>query len=139
LLGDKDAAFFGIRGLLKSSLDEGDTIKALGYARAALEKNPKQPWILKSVYDLELQNRHWHAAFATLPRARKYKAIDETQAVRDEIALLMVLAGEERAAHNESGWLKRIERAVKLNPSFTPAIVALCEYYLERKKERKVI
>jgi len=138
LLSDKDAAFFGIRGLLKSSLDEGDSIKALGYAKAALDKNPKQPWILKSVYDLELQSRHWHAAAKTLERVRKYKAIDEAQANRDEIALLMILAEEDRIAHNDSGWMKKIERAVKLDPGFTPAVVKLGEDYLERNKNGKV-
>jgi len=138
LLGDKDAAFFGIRGLLKSSLEAGDAQKALGYAKAALEKNPKQPWIIKSVYDLELQNRYWHAANQTLDRARKYKAIDDAQAVRDEIALLMILADEDRIAGNESAWLKKIERALKLDPGFTPAAVALGEHYLTKNKNGKV-
>lgn len=138
LLGDKDAAFFGIRGLLKSSLDEGDRVKALGYAKTALEKNPKQPWILKSVYDLQLQNRHWHAAMTTLERVRKHKAIDEVQARKDEIALLMILSEEDRISGNDSGWLKKIERALKLDPGFTPAAQKLGEYYLAKNKNGKV-
>lgn len=138
LLEDKDAAFFGIRGLLKSSLDEGDRLKALGYAKTALEKNPKQPWILKSVYDLELQNRHWHAAMATLERVRKHRAIDDVQARKDEIALLMILADEDRISGNDSGWIKKIERALKLDPGFTPAAQKLGEYYLVKNKHGKV-
>jgi HemY protein len=139
LLGDKDAAFFGIRGLLKSSLDEGDAVKALGYAKTALDKNPKQPWILKSVYDLELQNHHWHAAMTTLERVRKAKAIDEAQARKDEIALLMILAEEDRISSNENGWLKKIERVLKLDPGFTPAAIKLGEHYLVKNKNGKVV
>ncbi len=138
LLADKDAAFFGIRGLLKSSLDQGDSIKALGYARTALEKNPKQPWILKSVYDLELQNQHWNAAMVTLERVRKHKVLDEAQLRKDEIALLMILAEEDRISGNESGWLKKIERALKLDPGFVPAAQKLGEHYLTRNKIGKV-
>ena len=138
LLGDKDAAFFGIRGLLKSSLDQGDSLQALGYARKALEKNPKQPWILKSVYDLELQNHHWHAAMATLERVKKARAIDDAQARKDEIALLIILAEEDRIANNENAWLKKIERALKLDPGFTPAAVKLGEHWLTKNKKGKV-
>ena len=138
LLEDKDAAFFGIRGLLKSSLDEGDRVKALGYAKTALDKNPKQPWILKSVYDLELQNHHWHPAMSMLERVRKYNAIDEVQACKDEIALLMILAEEDRISGNESGWMKKIERALKLDPGFTPAAQKLGEHYLVKNKHGRV-
>ena len=138
LLGDKDAAFFGIRGLLKSSLDQGDSVKALAYAKTALDKNPKQPWILKSVYDLELQNHHWHAAMNTLERVRKFKAIDEAQARKDEIALLMILADEDRIASNENAWLKKIERAAKIDPGFTPAAQKLAAHYLTKSKNGKV-
>lgn len=138
LLSDKDAAFFGIRGLLKSSLDSGDAQTALGYAKAALDKNPKQPWILKSVYDLELRNHHWSAASAILDRVKKYKAIDDAQARSDEIALLVLLSEDDSVAGLESAYIKKIERAVKLDPGFTPTVIRLCEYYLSKGKQGKV-
>jgi HemY protein len=139
LLEDEDAAFLGIRGLLKSSLDAGDAQKALSYARAALDKNPKQPWVLKSVYDLELRNHHWVAAHDILPRLRKYKAIEEDQAGRDEIALLMIRAEEDRIAGLQSGWLHKAERAHKIDPAFAPVTLALGDYYLLQNKKGKVI
>ncbi len=138
LLGDRDAAFFGIRGLLKSSLDEGDTLKALGYAKTALEQNPKQPWILKSVYDLELQNQHWNEAFRLLERVKKARAIDDNHARKDEVALLLLQAEQDRLSGNEVGSLKKIERAVKLAPDFSPAVIKLSEHYLAKGKNGKV-
>lgn len=138
LLGDKDAAFFGIRGLLKSSLDEGDTVKALGYAKTALEQNPKQPWILKSVYDLELRNKQWEAAAKTLERVKKAKVLDDVAATKDEVALLLLLAEQDRLGGHEDSSIRKIERAVKLDPAFVPAVVKLAEYYLARGKSSKV-
>lgn len=138
LLKDKDAAFFGIRGLLKSSLEAGDIGTALGYAKTALAQNPKQPWILKSVYDLELQNGHWHDAIKTLERVKKFKAIDDAQATKDEIALLLLLADEDSVMGRDAEALKKSERAVKLDPSFVPAVLHLGELYLARGKAGKV-
>ncbi len=138
LLEDKDAAFFGIRGLLKSSLDEGDAAKALGYALTALEQNPKQPWILKSVYDLELQNQRWTDAMGTLARIKKAKAMDEAQIQKDEVALLLLFAEQEQIAGNDQAALKKIEQAVKIDPLFVPAVVRMAERHLANNKTGKV-
>jgi len=138
LLKDKDASFFGIRGLLKSSLDHGDVRAALAYAKTALAQNPKQPWILKTVYDLELQNGNWQNAYDLLDRARKLKAIDPAQATSDEIALLLLLADEDQAAEREHDAQKKAERAVKLDPTFVPAVLHLSELYLAKDKKNKV-
>lgn len=138
LLTDKDAAFFGVRGLLKSSLDEGDTIKALSYAKTALDQNPKQPWILKSVYDLQLQNRLWVDAYDTLTRLRKLKVMDDGSVKKDEVTLLILLAERDRDAGNEVQRLKKLETAVKINPAFVPAVTRLAEYYWDKDKKPKI-
>lgn len=137
LLDDKDAAFFGIRGLLKSSMEEGDTAKALTYALRALEQNPKQPWILKSVYDLELQNQRWDDAMGTLTRIRKYKAMEEAAIRKDESALYLLLAEKDQLAGNESGAVRKIENAIKADPLFVPAAIKMAEYYIEKDKDNK--
>ena len=138
LLLDQDAAFFGIKGLLKSSLEEGDTIKALSYAKTAQAQNPKQGWIVKSVYDLELQNHHWDAAYHTLERLKKLKEFDDARVKKDEPALLLLLAEIDQTSGNESSGLKKIERAVKVDPSFIPAVTRLGEYRLAKGHKGKV-
>ncbi len=139
LLSDKDAAFFGVRGLLKSSLDQGDIQQALTYARTALEQNPKQPWILKSVYDLELANRRWDDAARTLDKLRRHKVIDPAQARSDEIALLMIQAEGDHLSRNLGAWESKVERAVKLDPTFVPTVTRLGEHYLVKGKTGKVV
>lgn len=138
LLEDKDAAFLGIRGLVQSSMAGGDAMKALYYARLALDKNPKQPWVLKSVYDLELQAGLWDEAYSTLRRAHKYDAIDAVQAESDEVALLMLLADAERTCGHDDAWKDHLKRAVKLKPDFIPSVLALCEYYVQKDRRGKV-
>jgi HemY protein len=137
LLSDKDAAFFGIRGLMKSSLDEGDYGRALMHARDALSQNPKQPWILKSVYDLEILAHQWDEAYRTLEKLRRYRAIDLQKAAKDEIALLMIQAERAKEAGDTDLWLKKTERAWKLDPSFAPVAAALGEYWIGRGKPFK--
>lgn len=138
LLKDKDAAFFGIRGLLKSSLDAGDHVAALEYARTALAQNPKQPWIIKSVYDLEIKNHQWRAAFVTLGKVRKFKALDDDQIVSDEVALLLLLADEDAADGRDDDALKKADAAVRLSPTFVPAVTHLCDLYWARDKKGKI-
>lgn len=139
LLSDKDAAFFGIRGLLKSSLDAGDTVAALEYARTAQTQNPKQPWIIKSVYDLEIRNGQWDSARKTLERVRKLKAMDADRILSDEVALLLTLADQDVLAGKDAEAMKKTERAVKLAPLFIPAITRLGEYYLEKNRKDKIV
>lgn len=138
LLGDKDAAFFGIRGLVKSSLDAGDVQKALSYAKTALEQNPKQPWILKSVYDLEIQAQQWEDAYRTLQKLTKHKVVDSKQSISDEVALLMILAEKDLTSGYQEGWKHKVERAHKLDYSFVPAVIALGNDWIDRGKLGKV-
>lgn len=138
LLVDKDAAFFGVRGLLKSSLDEGDTVQALGYAKTALDQNPKQPWILKSVYDLQIQSRLWDDAHDTLSRIKKFKAMDEAAIKKNEVTLLILLAERDREQGNDAQFLRKIENAVKINPYFIPAVTRLADYYWMKGQKGKI-
>lgn len=138
LLLDKDAAFFGIRGLVKSSLDAGDPAKALTYARTALDQNPKQPWILKSVYDLEIQSQAWEDAYRTLQKLTKHKVVDLSQSIKDEVALLHILAQSDSSNNNQEAWLSKIERAYKLNPYFVPTVLMLGDHYAVKGKTGKV-
>lgn len=138
LLKDKDAAFFGIRGLLKSSLDAGDTVAALEYARTALAQNPKQPWIIKSVYDLEIRNHQWRGAHETLPKLRKFKAMDDAAITSDEVALLLLLADEDAVQGRYDDAVKKARNAVNLKPDFVPAVIHLCDLYWSQDKKGKI-
>lgn len=138
LLKDRDAAFFGIRGLLKSAIDEGNKAKALDYANQALALNPKQPWIIKTVYDLQLQNRKWDDALATAKKAIKFGAIEKERATKDHIAILLHRARADDLSGLSSEAVKKLEQAYKLDKCFVPTFLLLAKLYMKQGKNRKV-
>jgi len=134
LLEDKDAAFFGIKGLLKSSTDAGDMQGALGYARKALEQNPKQSWALASVYELEIQNGLWMDALRSLQKIRSLKVMDKDRLTSDEIALLWLLANEDEKAGNAYFMMEKLNSAYRLDPYFVPVISRLGQHLLNTSR-----
>ncbi len=136
LLKNKDTAFLGLRGLLVDALEGGDTVRALDLARKAQQMHPRQPWVIRMVYDLEIQRKKWLEAEKTLKRAVKYGAIEERQAQRDHVAMLAAQAealaekGEKKQA---AGLLRRAHR---MEPDFVPAAERLAALYIERGNKR---
>jgi HemY protein len=137
LLKDKDASFFGLRGLLKSALDTGDYTQALTYARKALAVHPKQGWILKTVYMLELKNNLWTDAQRTLARVRKCHALPEGKIRADDIALLMIQARDAENQGLRAEMMRKLEKAQHMDPTFVPSTVWLAERYIAKGKDRK--
>lgn len=137
LLKDKDASFFGLRGLLTSSLDAGDYAQALDYALKALDTHPKQGWILKTVYDLQLKNRFWDDAFKTLMKIEKHHAMPIEQVRKDEIALLILQAQKAESAGENSNMMRKLERAHRIDTTFVPSTVYLAGRYIAKGKNRK--
>ena len=138
LVENKDTSFLGVRGLLQASLDVGDEKGALELARQALKIHPKQPWILRTVYDLEIATRQWSAADDTLKRAVKAGAITKERALSDRIAmaLAIALAAEDEGLHDVAS--SQYREAMKLgNDVNVPAIVLAAEYYIRRNQNKK--
>lgn len=137
LMKDKDAAFLGIRGLLKSALDDGNLALALDYARQAQKAHPGQGWILKAIYDLEIKNHLWTDALETGKKAVKAGVLSAEKAISDRVAIHIMRADYERAKGDKNVAVKELEKAYKLNPYFVPTVVRLAARYIRDKKKRK--
>lgn len=137
LMEDKDAAFLGIRGLLKSSIDEGHLDRALDFARQAQKIHPKQGWVLQTVYDLEIRNGLWDDAIKTGKKALKYNAMSHKKVISDRVAIHLMRFDYEFANDNLKVGLKELEKAYKLNPHFVPTVTRLAGHYLTQKKKHK--
>ena len=137
LMEDKDAAFLGIRGLLKSSIKEGHLDRALEFAKKAQEIHPKQGWVLQTVYDLEIKNGLWSEAIETGKKALKHNAMSHKKIISDRVAIHLMRADYEFANENVKAGVKELEQAYKLKPEFVPTVTRLGRYYLEKKKKRK--
>ncbi len=139
LLENDDAAFLGVRGLLQTALDAQDYPGALDLGRRALKIHPKQPWILKIVYDLEIRARDWEEARKTLYRAEKAGAVPGEKVSADRVAMLLAEAENflDKDARTEA--LKKAKKAYQIDPNFVPAIAQLARLYNQTGKRRKAM
>ncbi len=139
LMEDKDAAFLGIRGLLKSALDEGNIARALDFARKAEKIHPKQGWVIQTVYDLEIKNGCWSDAIKTGKKALKNNALSREKIIRDRVAIHLMRFDYESEKGEAKLALKELEKAYKLNPFFVPTVTRMVTHLLNKKKKRKAV
>jgi len=139
LLADKDTAFFGIRGLLKNAVDEHDYDTALEYANQAAKLHPKQGWVLKGQYDLQIKTGHYPQAQATLKKLVKLSYISKEQADSDNVAIQHIYASRAFARGEERVGLLYLEAAYKIDPFFAPTVCALGKKYLNHNKKAKAL
>lgn len=135
LLKNKDTAFLGLRGLLVNALEAGDNARALELAQQAQKMHPRQKWVVRMVYDLELQERQWRLADRTLKKALKCGAIDDQVAKGDRIAMLIARAEDELDKGEHGKALRSLKAAHRLDRSFVPAAQRLAALYIERGKK----
>lgn len=139
LMDDRDSAFLGVRGLLQSALDHGDYKGALELGHRALVDYPKQDWILRIVYDLEIRARNWDNARKLIYRLEKAKAISPEQATRDRVAMLIAESEIVKEIGQEELYYKCLTKAYKTDPTSVPAILRLADLYIERGKKKAAI
>ncbi|MEM6812027.1 MAG: heme biosynthesis HemY N-terminal domain-containing protein [Pseudomonadota bacterium] len=139
LMKDDDAAFLGIRGLLKAAMDKENYLLALDYAEQAYKLHPKQPWIIQTLYYLQIKNQLWDAAIETGKKAVKHQALEEEKVISDRIAIYLLKYDEHTKQSEEAEALKNIKKAYTLNPNFSPTILRYVDYYRSHNKEKKSV
>jgi HemY protein len=142
MLQNKDTAFLGVRGLLQGALEHKDYEKALELAQKGLLLYPKQKWVLRIAYDLEIRLRHWDEARKILSKAEKAGAIEGDEARSDRVAMLMAEGEEYLRAGQRDPAQKKFQAAYKMDPYFTPAVLSLArlqKYDGNRKRAAKLV
>lgn len=139
LLKEKDTAFLGVRGLLQTAIDAGDGERALIMARQALAMYPAQPWIIRSVFGLEVERRAWDSALGTLKRGERAKAWTEGEARANRIAILLQQAEElTRAGFTvEAG--RKLKDAWRIDPAFVPAVQRFARHAIDQGHRRRAV
>lgn len=137
LLKDKDAAFLGVRGLLKTALDNNDFERALEFSRSCEKQHPKKPWVIRCVYELEIKNRLWQNALRTNKKAQKFKAYPDDKIISDRVAIFLHLHDKALRAGDSKGAVSYVEKAYKLDRNFVPTVTRYCNYLLQANKKRK--
>lgn len=136
MLDDKRLAFFGLRGLLSQALSSGDRALAREMALKAGKLHPRQGWILKTQFDLDVRERRWDEALSLLPRLKKHAGLEAARARRLEQTLLLAAAGERADGGDRRMALKLARRAYALDAGFVPAAI-LAAGLLQREGKRR--
>lgn len=136
MLERPETAFLGVRGLLIQAQKNNDRRAALEYAERAYQLQPKTPWVLNTMFDLQVAEGRWRAALSTLEEAVKRKAVT-AEAARDRRAtVLLGCSGEAEAGGDLAEALKFAKRANTLAPEFLPAVLRAAELMVRAGKPR---
>lgn len=136
MLARPETAFLGLRGLLMQAQREGNRQAALQYAQRAYELQPKTPWVLTTMFDLQVREGRWRAALATLEEAVKRKAVSVDAARDRRAAVLLGCSGEAEAEGDLSEALRFARRANSLAPDYLPATLRTVELMVRTGKTR---
>ena len=139
MLEREETAFLGLRGLLMQAQRKGDREEALALARRARALQPKTPWVLSTLLDLQIAERRWREALETLDEAVRRKAVDAEKARRLKTVMMLgsSLAAEE--AGNADDALALARKAHAQQPDFLPATIRVATLSADTGKKRAAI
>jgi HemY protein len=104
LLDEKEAAFFGLRGLIGQALKDGDEGGALRLAARARELRPDAVWAFETLLALQTREGRWEEARETLADAARRQLLPAARAnhqrgvILHELSRAAERAGERRRA-----------------------------------------
>ena len=137
-----DGRLLGLRGLINEARRIGQDNEALHLARAAFSENRKSPWVLNTLFSLEVAAGNWQAASEALEKVAKEGLIDKETATRHRGALTYAVATEANLKSETSDAHKGFKKALALRPEFAPAAIGLANLELKtgnKKKAEKII
>ncbi|MHB1219856.1 MAG: heme biosynthesis HemY N-terminal domain-containing protein [Alphaproteobacteria bacterium] len=113
----------GLRGLIAQARQAGDTARALELARRAREVRIETPWVLETLFDLQVRTRLWEEAQATLEERIRRRQVEGEAGLRLKAAVFDARRAEAEAAGDADGALAFARRAHEAAPGH-PAIAA---------------
>ena len=139
MLDREETAFLGLRGLLMQAQREGHDTQALALARRAHTLQPKTPWVLTTLLDLQVAGRLWREAIETIDQSAKRKAIEPDKAKRIKATLMLACSQEAEEAGDSEAALAHARKAHALAPEFLAASIRMATLSAEADKKRVAI
>ena len=133
----------GLRGLVTEARRLGHNNEALSLARAAFEENRKSPWVLKTLFSLEVAAGHWGEAETALKKVVKEGLLDSETHVSHTATLLYGQAVEAGLAGDQKQAEKLYKASLAKRPGFAPAVAALAKLDMQgghpRRAEKRIL
>lgn len=137
LEGMDEGRLLGLRGLLSEARRSGRESEALRLARVAFEENRKSPWVLKTLFALEVAAGNWLEAEAALKKVVKEGLLDRETGVQHEGALVYAEATEQNLKGDKAAARKTFKKALSLRPGFVPATLALARLDISEGNKKR--
>ncbi len=123
MLERSETEFLGLRGLLNQALKDKDWVQALELARRARALRSDAAWPQRACFELEIQQRRWDDAQASLAQAVRVKAIESDRGRRLRAFLHIERSRALEAEGDLPGALEQAQKATQLEPDFVAAVV----------------
>ena len=137
LEGTDDGRFLGLRGLVGEAQRLGRDSEALRLARTAFNENRKSPWVLRTLFSLEVAAGNWTEAEAALDKVARENLMSKATITRHRGALTFAEATEANLRGDTVAAKKAFRKVLSLRPDFAPATAALAKMELgEGNKKR---
>lgn len=139
MLEREETAFLGLRGLLMQAQRDGQGTEALALAQRAHALQPRTPWVLTTLLDLQVAQRHWREAIETLDQAARRKAIKPDEARHTRAALMLGGSQEAEDAGDSDEALTYARKAHAQAPDHLPASIRLATLLAAAGKRRAAV
>lgn len=138
MLERPDTAFLGLRGLLMQAQRDGDEGEALRLAARARKLQPRTPWVLRTLFDLQLKEGQWRPALATLEDAAKRGGLESGEAKRLRTIVLLGCSQEAEGQGDPSNALDFAKKAQHHAPDDLAATLRYAQLLATGGKTRAV-
>ena len=135
LLAGKNTAFLGLRGLLQLKKAEGDLNEALRYAREAETLYPRQGWIAKALFELEVQAANWTQGLSLIKKLVKLKVKTKDEASSDRAVIYTAQA----ISSFDDDQMSLLRKALKEDKRLIPAAKLMIKGYIAKGKRSQAV
>ena len=132
-----ETRFVGLVGKLRQALEAGDQDAALPLALRARDLRPDSGFVARTLFSLEAEAEDWDGAQKTLFDAVRRDLIPEDEAKRYRMAIDMERARLKQEAGDIGAAADFALRALKVEPSFPPAVQIAVEAELAKGRDKK--
>lgn len=137
LLNKESTRFLGYRGLALLKTRQGKTEEAHHLLQQALKVRPDSPWVLRQLFNWDVQHTRFSSAETILEQLRIGGYLTKVETQRKKAVLHWVKAEHDLKESNFEGFYESVHQALKLAPELVVATFALATYYGESNRQAK--
>lgn len=132
----------GLRGLIAQARQDGDLARALELSRRAREVRIETPWVLETLFEMQMRAHLWEEAQATLEERIRRDHVKGETAQRLKAAVLDARRTEAEAAgqtDNALAFARRAHEAAPAQPAIAAHLATLLAGADKARRARRIV